>query len=161
MYKEEILLKKQIQKQLTSSRIDIKNFGNANNAVETTTLAKISAPVWFANAQGQGQVVESNKKIQSMTIKAIQDGKLILSFKGQDKRYNGTRFPVWVDYKSIKIDGKEILSVPVATWHDKPFRCEMPVKNGQVVKVEVVQQYHQYSKGELKDVILKLSLIHI
>lgn len=62
MYKEEILLKKQIQKQLTSSRIDIKNFGNANNAVETTTLAKISAPVWFANAQGQGQVVESNKK---------------------------------------------------------------------------------------------------
>lgn len=157
MYKEEILLKKQIQKQLTSSRIDIKNFGNANNAVETTTLAKISAPVWFANAQGQGQVVESNKKIQSMTIKAIQDGKLILSFKGQDKRYNGTRFPVWVDYKSIKIDGKEILSVPVATWHDKPFRCEMPVKDGQVVKVEVVQQYHQYSKGELKDVILKLN----
>lgn len=92
-----------------------------------------------------------------MTIKAIQDGKLILSFKGQDKRYNGTRFPVWVDYKSIKIDGKEILSVPVATWHDKPFRCEMPVKDGQVVKVEVVQQYHQYSKGELKDVILKLN----
>lgn len=102
-------------------------------------------------------VTESNKKIQNITIKAIQNGKLVLSFKGQDKRYSGTRFPLWVDYKSIKIDGKEILSSPVATWHDKPFRYEMPVKDGQVVRVEVVQQYHQYAKEELKDVILKLN----
>lgn len=155
--KERTLNKRQVHKQLTNSRIDIKNFGNANNAVEITTLAKISAPAWFTNAQGQGQVVESSKKIQNITIRAVQDGKLILSFKGQDKRYNGTRFQLWVDYKSIKIDGKEILSAPVETWHDKPFRYEMPVKDGQVVKVEVVQQYHQYSKDELKDVILKLN----
>lgn len=155
--KKKVILNYNSQAELTNSRIDIKNFGNANNAVEITTLAKISAPAWFANTQGQGQVVESSKKIQNITIRAVQDGKLILSFKGQDKRYNGTRFQLWVDYKSIKIDGKEILSAPVETWHDKPFRYEMPVKDGQVVKVEVVQQYHQYSKDELKDVILKLN----
>lgn len=155
--KEQTLNKRSVQKQLTGGRIDIKNFGNANNAVEITTSAKISAPAWFANAQGQGQVVETNKKIQNITIKTIQDGKLVLSFKGQDKRFEGTRFPLWIDYKSIKIDGKEILSAPIVTWHDKPFRYEMPVKDGQVVKVEVVQQYHQYSKEELKNVILKLN----
>lgn len=155
--KKYTLNKRQLQKQLTDARIDIKNFGNAKNAVEITTSAKISAPAWFTNAQGQGVVTESNKKIQNITIKAIQNGKLVLSFKGQDKRYSGTRFPLWVDYKSIKIDGKEILSSPVATWHDKPFRYEMPVKDGQVVRVEVVQQYHQYAKEELKDVILKLN----
>ncbi len=140
-----------------SARIDIKNFGNENNAVEIITSAKVSKPAWFINAQGHGQVVESSKKIQNITIKAIQDGKLRLDFRGQDKRFEGVRFPVWADYKSIKIDGKEILSAPIATWHDKPFRYEMPVKDGQIVKVEVVQQYHQYSKDELKDVILKLN----
>ncbi len=156
-YKEKKIKKKNIQKQLFNSRIDIKNFGNENNAVEITTSAKVSQPMWFTNEQGQGQVVESNKKIQNITIKAIQDGNLCFDFRGQDKRFERVRFPVWADYKSIKIDGKEILSAPIATWHDKPFRYEMPVKDGQIVKVEVVQQYHQYSKDELKDVILKLN----
>ena len=149
--------RKNIQKQLTNYRIDIKNVGKENNALEITTSGKVSKPAWFINAQGQGQVVESNKKIQNISIKAIQDGKLRLDFKGQDKRFEGTRFPVWVDYKSIKIDGKETLLGSIATWHDKPFYYDMPVKNGQIVKVEVVQQYHQYSKEELKDVILKLN----
>ena len=146
-----------IETLLISMRIDIKNFGNEKNGVEITTSAKVTEPTWFANAKGHGYEVESNKKYQNITIRAIQDGKLHLDFRGQDKRFEGTRFPVWIDYKSIKIDGKEILSAPVATWHDKPFRYEMPVKDGQIVKVEVVQQYHQYSKDELKDVILKLN----
>ncbi len=156
-YKERKLNKKLVQSQLAGSRIDIKNIGNENNAVEIATSAKVYEPAWFASAQGQGKVVESNKKIQNMAIKAIQNGKLVLSFKGQDKRFEGTRFPLWIDYKSIKINGKEILSVPVEVWHDKPFRYEMPVKDGQVVTVEVAQQYYQYTKDELKDIILKLN----
>ena len=150
-------VKKVCQKNMQAVRIDIKNYGKDNNAVEITASAKVSQPNWFANTQGIGQVIETNKKSQDITIKAIQDGKLVLSFRGQDKRFEGTRFPVWADYKSIKIDGKEILSAPISTWHDKPFRYEMPVKDGQVVKVDVVQQYHQYDKDELKDVILKLN----
>ena len=156
-YDRSNMINKLLLLQQVSARIDIKNFGNDKNRVGITTSAKVSQPTWFTNTQGIGQVVEVNKKIQNISIKAIQDGKLRLDFKGQDKRFEGTRFPVWVDYKSIKIDGKEILSAPIATWHDKPFRYEMPVKDGQVVKVEVVQQYHQYDKDELKDVILKLN----
>ena len=142
---------------MISYRIDVKNIGKGSNAIKITTSAKVSQPTWFANTQGIGQVVETNKKIQNITIKAIQDGKLRLDFKGIYKNIDGKIFPVWIDYKSIKIDGKEILSAPIATWHDKPFRYEKPVKDGQVVKVEVAQQYHQYSKDELKDVILKLN----
>lgn len=148
---------KYIRKQLSNTRIDIKNFGNKNNAVEITASAKVSQPDWFSNAQGIGQVVSANNKIQNITIKAIQDGKLRLDFKGTYKNIEGKNYPVWADYKSIKIDGKEVLSVPIATWHDKPFRYEMPVKDGQIVKVDIVQQYHLYSKDELKDVILKLN----
>ena len=144
-------------RQLKSMRIDIKNFGKADNNIDIMTTAKTFAPAWFTNEQGHGYTVESMHKKEILTLKCSGFGKLRLDFKAADKRCNGKRFPLWVDYKSIKIDGKEILSVPVETWHDKPFRYEMPVKDGQVVKVEVMQQYHQYSKDELKDVILKLN----
>ena len=143
--------------QLKSIRIDIKNFGNTNNAIKIETSAKVFEPEWFSNVQGKGQVVSANKKIQNITIKAIQNGKLRLDFKGSYKNIDGKNYPLWIDYKSIKINGKEQLTAPVATWHDKPYRFEMPVKDGQVVTVEVLQQYHQYAKDELQDVILKLN----
>lgn len=146
-----------ICRQLKSIRIDVKNFGNTNNAIKIETSAKVFEPEWFSNVQGKGQVVSANKKIQNIIIKAIQNGKLRLDFKGIYKNVDGKNYPLWVDYKSIKINGKEQLTAPVATWHDKPYRFEMPVKDGQVINIEVAQQYHQYTKDELKDVILKLN----
>lgn len=143
--------------QLKSLRIDIKNFGKADNDIDITTTAKTSAPAWFENEQGRGRVVESVHKKETLTLKCRGAGKLRLEFRGSDKRFDGTRFPLWIDYKSIKINGKEQLTAPVATWHDKPYRFEMPVKDGQVINIEVAQQYHQYTKDELKDVILKLN----
>lgn len=142
--------------QLLSSRIDIKNIGKEGNTVEVQTTEKLLKPTWFKNAQGQGQVLETNKEHIRFSLKAIQDGKLSLSFKGQDKRVEGTRIPLWIDYKSIKINGKEISSVPIETWHDKPFHYEMPVKDGQTVLVEIVQQPHKYVREELKNTIFKL-----
>ena len=149
---------KQIYKQLSSFRVDAKNFGTADNALAVIApKTKVSTPAWFANEQGKGSMIEGAELKQSISLKAIKSGKLQLTFKGPDRRANNVRYPLWIDYKSIKIDGKEILSSPVATWHDKPFKYEMPVKDGQVVKIAFEQQPHQYAKSELKDVILKLN----
>ena len=146
-----------ICRQLKSIRIDVKNFGKTENGTDIATAAKVSHPAWFANEQGQGCVAESCGNTEKLAITCRGAGKLRLEFRGSDKRFDGTRFPLWIDYKSIKINGKEQLTAPVATWHDKPYRFEMPVKDGQVVTVEVLQQYHQYAKDELQDVILKLN----
>ena len=156
-YKENKITRKYIQQQLMCSRIDIKNFGKAENGTDIATAAKVSHPAWFANEQGQGCIAESCGNTEKLSITCRGAGKLRLEFRGSDKRFDGTRFPLWIDYKSIKINGKEQLTAPVATWHDKPYRFEMPVKDGQVVTVEIVQQYHQYAKDELQDVILKLN----
>lgn len=146
-----------VKHSLLASRIDIKNCGTADNAIEIRTKSNVSTPAWFANVQGIGKIVSSNTQRQVLDIKAIKSGKLSLSFKGQDKRCNNTRLKLWTDYQSIKIDGKEILSKPISVWHDAPFNYQMPVKDGQVVKLEVVQQYHTYSMAELKDIISKLN----
>lgn len=150
---------KQAQNNLTPARIDIKNFGGAdNNQTVVAPQANISQPAWFTNAQGKGTVISSSAQKQKITVQAIKNGNLRFEFRGADKCYaQGVRIPVWIDYKSIKIDGKEILSAPVATWHDKPYRYEMPVKDGQTISVEVEQQPHQYSQGELRDLIIKLN----
>ncbi len=146
-----------VSRQLSDARLDIKNLGSAENQIEIKTTAQVDKPAWFVNKFGAGQVVQFSDLTQSLQIKVIRSGKLFISLKGRDKRFNGTRFPLWIDYSSIKIDGQEILSKPISVEHDKDFRYDMPVKDGQMVKVEVQQQYHQYQKNELQDLILKLN----
>ncbi len=164
-YRRHCLLKKfkslcikYIQNQLRQARIDVKNIGTAENAVaikaENSTIVK---PEWFKNAQGVGQVLTSSEGKGKIEISIIAAGKLMLTFRGSDMRFGGERFPLWNDYKSIRIDGKEILSSPIAVWHDKPWRYEMPVRDGQEVRVEYEQQTHPYTRKELKETILKLN----
>lgn len=146
----------QVWAELAGIRLDIKNAGQAQNAVEIDTTEKLSQPAWFSNAQGQGQVLESCRPHLRFNIKAVHPGKLSLVFRGKDRRFGKERVAAWVDYTSIKINGQEILSRPVAVWHDKPFRYDMPVKDGQTVLIEIEQQPHQYSRNELKGLVLKL-----
>ena len=149
---------KHIQNQLHQIRIDIKNFGTAENAIAIEAEGStIAVPGWFCDALGRGQVLTSSVDKGKIKIDIISDGKLTISFLGPDMRFEGKRFPIWNDYKSIKIDGKEILSTHVSTWHDKPWRYAMPVKNKQKVYIEYERYPHFYSREELKDTILKLN----
>ncbi len=143
---------------LRTMRIDIKNFGKEENSVfikgDTITC---STPSWFKNSEGSGVVLTSFKMKQKFSIKVIKNGRMKLIFHAS-RIVKGTKnYPIWIDYKSIKINGKEILSTPVATWHDKPYRYEMPVKDGQEITLEVEQQYHQYTEDELRNILLKLN----
>ncbi len=151
------LQKKCLLKQLSSARVDIKNIGIKTNNVDVKTVTDISEPTWFKDETGAGKVIEFSALTNTMTIKAINAGKLIISFKGKECCHQGQRFPLWVDYESIKIDGREILSEPISVWHDKPYTFEMPVVDGQIVRVDIKQRYHQYSRKELKKLILKLN----
>ena len=139
-------------------RVDIKNLGNKDNTVTIEAQgSKITSPSWFRNTQGEGRVLTSAASEGKIKISVIQNGKLSINFRGPDMRFEGNRFPVWIDYKSIKIDGKEILSSPIAVWHDKPWYYEMPVKDGQEVWVEYERLPHPYSREELKETILMLN----
>ena len=145
-------------KQLLGARIDIKNYGNAKNSVEIEgDNIKTLAPKWFSDTDGIGKTIDISELTNKIKLKIINSGKLVMIFRGQDTKYDGKRIPVWTDYKSIKIDGKELLSEPVITWHDKPYKYEMSVKDGQEITLEVEQRYHEYPEDELKDIILKLN----
>lgn len=148
---------KEIIRQLRSWRLDIKNFNTIANALEIKTSdASISAPFWFSDSQGRGNVIEGNKLKNLIKVKIIKDGNLVLRFRGSDHKYEGKRFSVWTDYKSIKIDGKEIIENPIKASFEKSYTYEMSVKNGQEILIEIEQKYHAYTENELKSIILKL-----
>ena len=154
--KEKEIIFKKIMELIMPLRIDLKNCGDKNNnLVVSASTNRVTTPTYYTDNTGIGYVIECNKNSTIIKLNVVCDGILQMNFKGQDKRYNGCKYQFWIDYKSIKIDGKEILSTPVATWHDKPYRHKIPVKNGQEITLEIEAQYHNYTKGELVDIIEK------
>ena len=142
---------------MTTYRLDIKNFGQKENALQIIANNCITeTPKWLADDHGRGQMIQGHSDYNVFKLKVIKDGTLKIDFRGSDKRFNNERIPVWIDYKSVKIDGKEILVQTTSAWYGKPITIEFPVKDGQEITLEVEQQYHQYTKDELKDIISKL-----
>ena len=147
----------EIKKVLSTFRIDIKNTGSSqNDIVVSGEKISVFAPDWAKNTQGNGRTVQGRDSTSTIKIKAVLDGVLSFSFRGMDKRVDEQRVPLWIDYTSIKIDGKEILSTPIAVWHDKPFHYEIPVKNEQEISLEISWQYHPYLKEELENIVTLL-----
>lgn len=147
-----------ILQQLISSRVDIKNMGGAqNDFIILHHTGVVNTPAWFSNSDGIGHVVENKAKKIILKLKATHPGEMVFTFRGVDKKHNNQRFAVYADYRSIKINGKEILILPAITWHDKSFQYKMAVKEGQILNIEILMNYHQYSLDELRNVILKLN----
>ena len=138
-------------------RIDIKNKGKSSNNINIVAQAIVKQPKWFTDNEGIGKTLESFRQNNKIVITAVNDGKLILNFRGQNYLYDNQHIPVWIDYKSIKIDDKEILLEPISTWHDKPFSYEISVKDKQEITLEVQTQCHEYTENELRDIIFKLN----
>lgn len=135
-------------------RLDVKNYGeDGNDMVINASNARIMWPSWFKDATGRGATLHDKSVNGYAEITAVNDGVLKLNFRAPDRRVDGKRFPYWVDYSSIVIDDHEILTAPVATWHDKPFVYEMPVTHGQVVRVKFIQTPHKYTDTELSEFI--------
>ncbi len=127
---------------LSNSRIDVKNLGNADNRVEIVdcddSFCDISNPVWLRDNDGIGTVLNSVNEEMKFSFKCVNDGTLMLSFKGIDYRdKQGTRIPIYIDYTEIVVDGERLVKGSRVSWHDSPFDYYKDVKDGQIVNVEV------------------------
>lgn len=145
---------------LQTARIDIKNFGNENNAVKILKIKNkkntvVSTPNWFKNEQGQGTKIETVGKNVIFKIKCINDGELSIQLTGLNKsNKDGKRYPIWIDYTLCEINGKNILKDDVTkVWHDKRFTYKIDVKNNDEVILKLKWNIHDYSEEELNDYI--------
>lgn len=125
-----------------TARIDIKNFGHENNSIEIISnndiQSKESFPKWFENDEGKGLVVHSTKCSLNLTIKCINEGSLKLWLRGPDIRDNeNKRFPVFIDYTNLMINGKQYLSGNKLVWHDKPYLFEKKVHDKEIIDIYI------------------------
>lgn len=138
--------------------IDVKILSNKKEAIQIEAQGStIIERVWCGNTQGERMTLTSSAPKGKIKISTVKAGELTVNFCGPDVRFEGKKFPVWIDYKSISINGKDVLSSPVETWHGKPWSYKMSVEDGQEIWLEYEQQAHSYSRKELKETILKLN----
>ena len=149
--KYEKLLFDKIINDIRRYRIDVR-YNNISGNIDVNGGVSVDRPAWM---NGQGCVISCEKRVQHLDIKSYCNGKMRLFFRGRDYRENGKIFPVYITYKSIKIDGMEILGRSVNTWHDEPYRYELDVKNGQNISIDVETTDYNYSESELYDVVCK------
>ena len=138
--------------------IDVKILSNKKEAIQIEAQGStIIERVWCGNTQGERMTLTSSAPKGKIKISTVKADELTVNFCGPDVRFEGKKFPVWIDYKSISINGKDVLSSPVETWHGKPWSYKMSVEDGQEIWLEYEQQAHSYSRKELKETILKLN----
>lgn len=146
-----------VVQEFNTARIDIRNLGKSDNGVIVQgDNINVVRPEWIKSDQGQGCVLQTKEFRCHFTVQAVNDGKLSLTFLGRDVRSDGERLPLWVKYMSIRIDDKEFLSKPLNVWHNQYKQFVLNVKDGQVVHICFIRGYYQYSKEELREIILKI-----
>lgn len=155
---------KLLMKYLTA-RIDIKNFGNANNDIKIARIndlsANLSHPNWFKNNEGMGIIIESSLGFLNFELKCVNDGILRIWLRGIDcLDRNNNRFPVYVDYVNFEVNGEKIINGNTLTCHDEPYFYEKKVQNGEIIRLLIkwkpFNNFSQYD-DKLRDTRKKLS----
>lgn len=128
-----------------TARIDIKNFGTADNKVMieccSDEAVKVHSPDWFKDTQGSGLVVHSMQNNIEIRTKCIGYGNVKLKLRGKNCSDSyGKRYPVWICVTSFRLDGKELFKSPQLVCYEKPFVYSFKVTDGQIVKICVEWQ---------------------
>lgn len=128
-------------KKFCMARIDIKNFGDSTNDViilNKELNSNTRKPSWFQNSEGKGTVIESCEGELTFNIKCWGDGKFRIWLRGMDVRdKNNVRFPIYIDYVVLEINGDSIIKDHKLTWHDKPFMFEKDVNDGEILSIHI------------------------
>ena len=125
-----------------SARIDIKNYGSNENKIrlieEILPSSSISFPDWFKSDEGEGMIIESENGSIDIKFECINEGILKIFLRGQDiLDKNLVRFPVYIDFINLKVNGEQIFKESKLVWHDRPYIFEKEVKNSEIVDVHV------------------------
>ena len=124
-----------------TARIDIKNSGKFNNQIEFLSTSDeesdLSFPDWFKHNDGHGMVIESSKGNLDLKIKCIKDGNLIIRLRGIHARLNNTIIPIFINYTSLIVNGKDLLDKNVLVSHDNYYDCYFKVYDKDIVFIHI------------------------
>ena len=155
---KENLLKHEVLKRYITARVDIKNTLKEDNHIQFEDIDDVismNSPKWFCN-NGKGYVLHSQEGSMDIRFKCIGDGNLIIYLRAMDVRdENGNRLPIFIHFRSFRLNGQEMLSVSKECSHDKPYKFECKVKDGDSMQVYIEWEPSQQMYSEEKEVEIK------
>lgn len=162
-------LKEKIYKTISSYRLDIlatelKNNIDGKNIIEfvgNDTNTKIIYPEWLNKINSKGAIVFNNILDDSIKIKVNCDCKLKINLKNSLIMLDDSPYPIYVVYKSFKINKQEMLDEKVALWHNKSLdiMSNLSAKKDDIVELDLKLELYSYNRSELQD-IAKILKIH-
>ena len=123
-----------------TARLDILNEGSKDNTVKIIEYDDSNMineyPKWFQSNNGKGLRIESFKGSLNLTLSCVNGGKIRLRLRAPDIRdKNGNRFPIFVDYTKLKINGKCYIENNVLVSHDNVFDIYFNVKDSEIINI--------------------------
>lgn len=129
------------------ARIDLKNEGKADNELEFLSISddhvSLMSPDWF-NKDGVGYVLETYCEELQLSLKVHGDGKLNIALRGKDVVIYDKRIPVWIEYTCLDVNGQNIIEDSILACHDKAYRYNLEVKDGDIVDITLCQKHKQF-----------------
>ena len=126
-----------------TARVDMKLEAGDVEILEVSDWnARVYTPDYMLRG-GTGYVVESRLGQMKLRLRCLAGGKLHLILRGLVVRdRENQRIPYFVDYKSFKIDGRELLKGRRPVSHDVPFKQELEVQPGREIVLELTWLPH-------------------
>ena len=139
-----------------TGRVDIKltGVGDIKLLSVSDERAKITQPDWILK-DGSGYVIESIVGAIKVAFKATEDGLINLNLRGMDVRNpkdRSKRIPYWVDFTSFTINGRQVLNKIITVWHNEPYTCNLNVKAGMEVVIELKWHPHMDSISKMQEI---------
>ena len=125
-----------------TARIDLKNVGLKDNDIEILDISdkdcKVLKPLWMQNNTGLGLSFESTANILNLKVRCINDGDLDIMLKSKNVcDISGTRLPIYINYKKVLINSKDVLDDNRLASHDNQYVIKKGVKNNEILNIHI------------------------
>lgn len=100
---------------------------------------------WMPKHNVRGYTLQKEGNEITFAIKVLNDVDITMSLRGKWELKNPKNKEEglkenWVDFTSVTVNGKEILSKAIAVWHNKPFRYTINAKAGKEYNIHAEWQ---------------------
>lgn len=144
----EYLLKGTYESRYTNENIRVDVSLQSSKPDSLRIISKNNAQKVGWDKSGNTMVVQDKikSKWQKYTIRAqaAKSGEIQIKLLGPDKKVDNKRYPVLVDFRSLRINGKLIFDRQQAHWHDDRFIYKLKVKENEVVDINFEARSHHF-----------------
>ena len=135
-------LKDESFKMYGAAILDIKNIGDLNNSFDIVSSSCDESDVFTTSVIKDDEckelLIHAYGNSLDLSLKCIGDGNLVINLRSIDvKDRNNKRFPVYMNYTSLKINDEEYIEENKLISHDSSLVFKRHVSDSEIIKIHL------------------------